>query len=281
MKKINYFLLTKSIGVFINCLNIINPKRAGRLGFELFCRPRDGKLYDNNIPNILKTAKVETFISDAITYTNYVWQGIEKTILLVHGWESNTARWEKLMPFLLKTGYTIVAFDGPAHGLSGGTTFTVPNYTQVMQRFTEIYNPNIIIGHSIGGITSIYYQFLNQNPNVEKMVILGSPSDLKNLINNYCKLLSLNSKTKIQLTKTFAEALNISVDAFSAKKFAANIATKALIVHDQEDRVVAFSEAEKIISTWKNAAFISTNGLGHSLHDDDLNERILEFLLEN
>ncbi len=279
MKKIKYFLLTKTVGSYINSLNIVNPKKAGLLGFKLFCKPRDGKLDNQNIPKVLKTAMMERFVFEDVEYQNYVWFGGEKIILLVHGWESNSARWEKLLPFLQKTGHTIVAFDGPAHGLSGGNTFTVPNYTKVMQFFTKKYDPNIIIGHSIGGITSIYYQFLTQNPKVEKMVILGAPSDLKNLINNYCKLLSLNTRTKKQLTQTFSEYLNIEVDEFSAKLFAKSITTKALIVHDTNDNVVAFTEAEKIVSTWQNAEFITTTGFGHSLHDDELYEKVFKFIV--
>jgi len=279
MKKINYFLLTKSVGLYINLLNLINPKKAGLLGFNLYCKPRAGKLSIQNVPNILKAAKMETFNFEGTQFQNYVWVGGEKIILLVHGWESNSTRWEKLLPYLQKTGHTIVAFDGPAHGLSGGETFTVPNYTKVMQFFTEKYNPNIIIGHSIGGITSIYYQFLTQNPKLEKMVILGAPSDLENLIANYCKLLSLNSKAKKRLTETFAEKLNVNVKDFSGKLFAKTIQTKVLIVHDTADKIVAFSEAEKIVSTWKNAEFITTNGFGHSLHDVDLYEKVVRFIV--
>jgi len=114
----------------------------------------------------------------------------------VHGWESNASRWEKLLPYLLKTGSTIIAIDAPAHGLSEGKEFSVPKYSDCIAAFCKICNPNILIGHSIGGAACIYYQFLNQNEAINKMVLLGSPSDLRNLIQNYCELLSLNNRVK-------------------------------------------------------------------------------------
>jgi pimeloyl-ACP methyl ester carboxylesterase len=46
---------------------------------------------------------------------------------LVHGWESNASRWGNLLPYLKKSGSTIIAIDGPAHGLSSGKEFSIPN----------------------------------------------------------------------------------------------------------------------------------------------------------
>lgn len=280
MKKLKYFLLTKSLGKYINLLNVVNPKKAGLLGFDIFCKPRAGKLKSQNLTEILQTAQIESFEYEEIVYYNYVWTGNNKIILLLHGWESNSSRWERLLPFLFKTGCTVVALDAPAHGLSGGNTFTVPYYTKVARFFTQKYNPTIIIGHSIGGFTAIYYQYLTLNPTVEKLIILGAPSNLNNLVDNYCKLLGLNLKSKRQLIKTFAEQLQIDVNTFSTMEFAKNIQAKVLVVHDRLDSVVTFAEAEKTIISWINATFIETTGLGHSLHDNDLYDKIVDFIIQ-
>jgi hypothetical protein len=42
--------------------------------------------------------------------------------------------------------------------------------------------------------------------------------------------------------------------------------------------VVAFTEGQKN-SRWKNAVFIETNGLGHSMHSDKLYKQVYHFLL--
>ncbi len=44
--------------------------------------------------------------------------------------------------------------------------------------------------------------------------------------------------------------------------------TKGFIAHDTLDPVVKIAEAKKIASTWKDAIFYETNGLGHSMHDN-------------
>lgn len=279
-KKIKYYLLTKTVGQYINVLCIFSPEKASKLAYELFSEPRTGKLSKEKLPKTLKEPQHETFHFNDNTFQTYIWKGNQDIILLVHGWESNASRWKKILPYLKKSGKTIIAIDAPAHGLSSGKEFTVPKYAEVIQELVKKYNPKILIGHSIGGAACIYYQYLNQNPNIEKMVLLGSPSDLKNLIINYCNMLSLTSTVQFHLENTFSEKFNLKVDDFSGKKFGAHINTKALIVHDAKDDVVSINEGKKIATHWKNSTFVQTSGLGHSLHSKYLYKKIEKFLFE-
>ncbi len=278
-QEIKYFALTKSYGQYINLLSVSSTVKASEKAFELFSQPRKGKLKLDKIPYILLDAELETFIFDENQYQMYVWKGSDEIILLVHGWESNASRWKKLLPFLKETGKTIVAIDAPAHGLSTGIEFTVPTYAKVIAELTKIYNPKYLIGHSIGGAASIYYQYLNQNSNIDKIVLLGSPSDLQVLINNFCEMLSLNDKVKTELENQFSSRFNMKIEDFSGAKFANHIKTKTLIVHDDQDTVVAISEAKKLASNWKNSQFIITKDLGHGMHSKKLYLKIIEFLL--
>ncbi len=279
-QEIKYFALTKSYGQYINLLSVSSAVKASEKAFELFSQPRKGKLQLDKIPEILLDAEFETFIYDENQYQMYVWKGSDEIILLVHGWESNTSRWKKLLAFLKETGKTIVAIDAPAHGLSTGIEFTVPTYAKVIAELTKIYNPKYIIGHSIGGAASIYYQYLNQNSNIQKIVLLGSPSDLQVLINNFCEMLSLNDKVKTELENQFSSRFNMKIEDFSGAKFANHIVTKTLIVHDNQDTVVSILEAKKLASNWKNAQFIVTNDLGHAMHSKKLYQKIVAFLSE-
>jgi hypothetical protein len=49
-------------------------------------------------------------------------------------------------------------------------------------------------------------------------------------------------------------------------------------VHDVDDDIVSFSEGQKIADSWKNADFIQTKGLGHSLHSDKVYLKMVQFL---
>lgn len=281
MQKLKYFLLTKSIGLYINFLSYAHPKKATLLAYKLFSNPRDGRLSKENLPEILKETRHETLEFEGQQFQSYTWQGNNNIILLIHGWESNASRWEKILPYLQRSGSTIVAIDGPAHGLSSGMEFNIPTYAAFIDVAAKKFQPNVIIGHSIGGAASVYYQFKYQNPDLQKMVLLGAPSDLRILISNYVALLSLNSKMETLLDDHFLQKFQFRLDDFSGKIFGEKLNLNGIIAHDLDDTIVAFGESQKIASSWKNATFIETKGLGHSMHDDVLYNQVMQFLFEN
>jgi predicted alpha/beta hydrolase family esterase len=93
-------------------------------------------------------------------------------------------------------------------------------------------------------------------------------------------LLSLNSKIWNALLDHIKEHFQIDVEDFSGQLFLKNSNLKGIIAHDTTDTVVRFSEAEKLASSWEKALFIATTGYGHSLHDDELYQKIAAFLVE-
>jgi esterase/lipase len=281
MKRFLFFITTKSYGAYINLLCFIAPKKATLLAYSLFSQPRKGKLNTTNLPAFLAEAEKETFDKNGQLFQTYLWKGDEKIIFLIHGWESNSARWKKLIPHLVETGHTIIAIDAPAHGLSEGKEFNVFQYAAYIDIVAEKYAPNYIIGHSIGGKTSIYYQATYQNPNIEKMVLLGAPSDFKVIFENYIKLLSLNRRMVALLHQHYWDYFQIKVEHFSAKHFASTITAKGFVIHDVEDKIVLYKEGEKIINHWKAAVLETTKGLGHSLQNKEVYKKIVDFLSDS
>jgi hypothetical protein len=100
----------------------------------------------------------------------------------------------------------------------------------------------------------------------------------KIIANNFVKLLSLNNRIKHKLEKYYLEKFSIDINEFSAHKFAQNFTQKAFIAHDTEDKVVLIDEGRKYAVTWKNSIYIETSGLGHSMHDADLYQKIVAFI---
>lgn len=245
MKKAVYFLFTKSIGLYLNALSFVFPEKATQLAYALFSEPRDGKLEKDKLPEILKETEKESYQYQGNHFQTYTWKGNESIILLVHGWESNASRWEKLIAHLKKSGSTIIALDAPGHGLSGGKEFNIPQYASFIDVLVQKFHPQYLIGHSLGGKTCLYYQSTYQNNNIEKIVILGSPSDFKIILNNYINLLSLNAKISKELENHYLKVFNLELEHFSGKLFASKIKTKGLIAHDTEDTIVLFEEAKK------------------------------------
>jgi pimeloyl-ACP methyl ester carboxylesterase len=280
MKKLKYLLLAKSIGFYINVLSFVAPKKSVQKAYAIFSTPRKGKIQIDAIPEVLKSAEAVAFDFEDKTIQTYIWKGNDTVLFLIHGWESNSARWKKALPYILKSGYTVVAIDAPAHGLSSGKDFNAHKYTEFINHVAKMYNPNILIGHSIGGKACLHYQTIHKNKNVEKIVVLGAPSDFKLIFENYVSLLGLNTKVNGELVNYYLENFNLSNKEIEGPLFSNESDLKGLIAHDIEDSVVSFAEAKKNSNAWKEAVFIETTGLGHSMNDEVLFEKISSFITE-
>ncbi|MGL2963744.1 alpha/beta hydrolase [Flavobacterium sp. RSB2_4_14] len=250
------------------------------MAYQLFSQPRKGKLKKDKLPKTLQSATLETFQYQEDNIQTYIWKGDENIILLIHGWESNSSRWKKLLHHIKPLGKTIIAIDGPAHGLSDGKEFNAPKYAEFIHTVTQKYQPEIVIGHSIGGAAIAFYLHKYKNPLIKKVILLGSPSDFKILSNNFVSLLSLNSKIKTVLENYYHEKFDIHIDHFSGHVFAESFPQKAFIAHDKEDKVVLVHEGRKYASTWKNAVYVETTGNGHSLHNNELYQKVISFIKE-
>lgn len=290
MKKIKFFILTKTIGLYLNIASYFDLKWATNKAYQLFSHPRKGKINIEKMPVTLQNVTLESFECQNEKFQTYIWQGTrgaaerseanEDVILLVHGWESNASRWKKLLDHLKPLGKTIIAIDGPAHGLSEGSEFSTPKYAACIDVLTQKYQPKIVIGHSVGGATIAFYLNKYKNTTIEKVILLGAPSDFKILNDGFITLLSLNSKIKRALEQYYQEKFKIDITDFCCHKFAENFTQSAFVAHDKLDAVVLVDEGRKYASTWKNSKYIETSGIGHNMHDSDLYEKITSFIKE-
>ncbi|MFZ4671002.1 MAG: alpha/beta fold hydrolase [Flavobacterium sp.] len=280
MKKIKYFLITKSVGLYINVYSYFNTEKAKQLAYTIFSQPRKRKLDKNNLPKSLQNATLELFKYDNEDFHAYIWKGSKEIILLAHGWESNASRWKKLLEHLKPYDHTIIAIDAPAHGLSSSSEFNAPKYAEFIHILAQKYNPKIIIGHSIGGTSIAFYLHKYKNDAIEKVVMLGAPSNFKKINDNFIQILSLNTKVKLLLENYYQEKFNINIDEFAGHLFAKNLKQKALIAHDYGDNVIQVEEGRLYAKAWKNSIYIETKGLGHSLHDENLYQKITAFITE-
>jgi pimeloyl-ACP methyl ester carboxylesterase len=277
MKKKAKTLMPLAYGKYFNTLALISKEKAAKKAFTLFCSPRKGAILEYQ-KRFLEEAKKDFVTIENLKLQTYTWQGSKETVLLLHGWESNAYRWRNLIGFLKKEDFNIIAIDAPAHGNSTGKLLNLPIYTACSQKLIELYRPNFIIGHSMGGMTGMYNQYKNPKNSIEKIVSLGSPSELSEIIDYYQHLLKFNDIVKQSLDHYFKAQFNFNIKDFSISNFAKNIETEGLLIHDEFDTIAPYSAAERIHKNWKNSTLLSTQGLGHSLHQDEVNYQIIEFL---
>ncbi len=269
--------LPLAYGQYFNLLSYVSPGTAAQRAFRLFCTPRKGKVLRHQY-DYLTGAKDEVLRIQGIPVQTYRWKGSKKTVLLIHGWESNTFRWRNLIGSLQKHEYNIVAFDAPAHGFSGGTTFNVLLYSECIQQMILNHRPEFVVAHSVGGMAALYHQHLFPKNPLKKIVAIGAPADLSELMSRYRKILGYNARVHEALNAYFIRRFQFGIDDFSTGLFVETNAVSGLLIHDELDTISPVSASEKVHAKWHNSRFIKTHGLGHSLHQEEVNTYIVDFL---
>lgn len=277
MKKKIEKALPKIVGKLINTTSHVSKTYAAKKALTIFATPRKGKINSEQL-EFLKSAKLLELKYNGLKIATYQWKGNNKTILLTHGWESNSARWKNLIKALQKEHYNIIAVDAPAHGNSGSDTFNAILYSEFINVVCKKFNPEIIIGHSVGGMASVFYQKEHQLPSLKKMVLLGSPNEFAAIFESYINLLNYNSKVINALEDLVIKRFGSPPNAFSTAKYGSSIQVNGLIIHDKKDPIIPFNDSVAIHKNLKNSKLIPTNGYGHSLNSNEVSNHILEFL---
>ncbi|MEH6747671.1 MAG: alpha/beta hydrolase [Maribacter arcticus] len=272
-------IITKLYGLYFNIFVWFVPNKIAHQAFEVFCTVRKGKVLPNQ-KQYLDDAKLDVINVAEHSIQLYGWPGNKETVLLVHGWESNTWRWHKLIEKLQKANYNIIAFDAPAHGYSTGKLWYAPLYAEALQAIILKYQPKTVVGHSVGGMTALYNEHKNPNVFIEKIVTVSSPSEFHEILTHYKNLLGFSNKVMTALEEYYYSRFGFTPKEFSSSRFVLTNSKKGLLFHDRLDKITPYHASVDVHKHWKGSELVSTEGFGHSMHQNEVNDKIIAFLEE-
>ncbi|WP_458627476.1 alpha/beta fold hydrolase [Winogradskyella sp. PC D3.3] len=267
----------KSIGSALNATSLISSKYASKKAINLFASPRKGR-YNDDQKRIIETAFYEEIKHNNLEIATYRWLGKGKTILLAHGWESNSSRWDYILADLKAQDYNIIALDAPAHGRFDGKQFNAILYAEYISVIAKRFQPDVLIGHSVGAMASVFSLHNYQLPSIKKLVLLGAPAHFTGVFERYKRMMGFNKKISNGLDSIILERFNQPVSYFSTADFTESIEAQGLIIHDKKDRIIPYEDGQLIANRFKNSKFISTTGFGHGLKDASLTPKIIQFI---
>ncbi len=270
-------IIPKFIGGIINCIGFINTAYASKLALKLFSKPRDGQLTPN-ATLFLETATKTILHYNGLPIQTYNWKGAKETVLLAHGWESNSGRWRHEIEKLQKEDYNIIALDGPAHGGSGSNTFNAILYSEFINIVSQKYQPTLFLGHSVGAMALVIFLRNHTYLSAKKIILLGAPSGFKGIMKRYKEMMGYSQTIDKGIDNLIEHKFGHHPNYFSTADFVQNITTQGLLIHDKKDRIIPYQDALDIDTQFKNAKLISTEGLGHSLKGDFVSDELIKFL---
>ncbi|OIQ28172.1 MAG: hypothetical protein BM564_10635 [Bacteroidetes bacterium MedPE-SWsnd-G2] len=267
-----------SIGKFINGASYVSKTYAANKALSIFSTPRRGQANTTQMA-FLDAAQEQKHFYNNEAFSSYKWGSGSKTVLLAHGWESNAGRWKLFIESLSDLDCTFIALDAPGHGKSETKEFNALIYAEYLNVVVQAYNPEIVIGHSVGGMSSIFYlSKFNQDWN-GKLILLGAPSEFENVFKGYTDMLGYNNRVIELLDYTIENRFGNPPSKFSGAEKSEELNNiKSLIIHDEEDKIIAVEEAYLYESKIKNSEFIKTKGYGHGLNHADIIAMVKTFI---
>ncbi|MBX2870731.1 MAG: alpha/beta hydrolase [Saprospiraceae bacterium] len=259
------------------------PKAAGKLTYTLFTTPRKRARHRVSDPTLEK-ARIFEFLYAKQVLKGYSWGKGEKTILLVHGWESRGTAMRSFVAPFLAAGYRVVAFDGPAHGNSEGRRTNLPEFAKAIRAFIHHVGPvEAAICHSFGGVAMMYaLSQLEIDTRVRRVVTISSPNDVSLMLKQATDFMRVPKPAQKHFRTIIEYKMLMPVAKASLGKWGNSIMTEdILIVHDEEDRVVPVSEALAIFESLDQANVLISKGYGHYqlTKNPDVIRRITQFIL--
>ena len=269
--------IAKSIGKYLNLFSLIAPSYTAKKTLEIFAKVRKGKIDKDKTFPILEEGKQNRFHCNGHEIQRYHWKGSGKKVLLLHGWESNTHRWRNLIRSLKTKDFDIHAIDAPAHGYSSGTYHYLTNYAAAATKMIEEYDIEIIVGHSMGGMAMLFAKSIKPLKTVKQLVSVGAPTDFSLIVAGYQNTIGFNKRVYRLLDQLIEKEIKVEIKEFSTSKFTYENLGELLILHDRLDPTIPLWQAERIQKNVGGKLFI-TEGFGHSMHQKEVCQKIMEFL---
>lgn len=263
----------------IRLLFKIYPTGALRLLLYLVLHPkRRDMTYVDYLPEITHRVTLPYKNRELV---GYEWGKGEKTILLVHGWLGDVGRMLPLAQLLYESGFRVLAFDAPGHGLSPNLCTNMVEYSEALHHIVETYAPIYgVVAHSYGA--SAIALMLDQHPRtcIQRLVMLSPMQNMIQQLNLFRESFHLPETLWDDLRIQLEQRIGQSLERCDVVQAVAHLDVKGLVVHDHDDQLIPVESGRNIAQAWHNAQYIETKYLDHhgTIRNAAICTQVIEFL---
>lgn len=255
------------------------PETFTNIAFDKLTNPQLVKLRDSE-KEVLDLAQQSDIDFNDFRIRTYHWPGEGEAVLLVHGWEGQAGNFSDLIQKLIAKGFSVHAFDAPAHGYSSQGPTSPIEFSELVAKLLQDLQVQTCISHSFGGVAISYALFRNPVLSLKRAVLVTTPDRFSDRISDVAQRVGVSQKVQRRLVQRM-QAADIDVSAFNVSDFVKTInVASALILHDKHDRIIPIHQSRNVHSNWPQAQFVEIEGTGHFriLRTPEVLDRIVAFI---
>ncbi len=245
-------------------LRSLSPPLAARLAERLFLTPPRHPLPPAEA-DTLATGRAHRLPFQGRHLAVWSWgprQGSAPTVLLVHGWGGRAGQLRGFIAPLVDAGFRVVAFDGPAHGASGGRQASILHFAEALEAVAARVGPvHGLVAHSMGCAGAAVA--LARGLDVDRACFIAPPARARTYYEQFLGFLGLPAPWVPEFTRRFAVRLGFTWTQLEVPAVAPEMRARLQVFHDAGDRDVPIAEGEAIVAAWPGAELHRTEGLGH------------------
>ncbi|OGX83723.1 hypothetical protein BEN48_16800 [Hymenobacter glacialis] len=267
----------------LRMLSAIAPQLAFKQAWRMFCTPRRLAMRAWEAPALLEACRCMVAYEEGLVAV-YEWgPAAAPAVVLVHGWEHRASFWRAWVQPLLAAGYRVVAMDGPAHGASTGKRTTLTAFGGAVQAVVDTAGEvRAIVAHSFGAASVAGLPVrLSAGLPLPRLVLLSAPIGPRAVAGRVADFLHLSNDFVARFTQYLEQVTGRPADSFGAAVAGPGSgAKKVLVIHDEDDEIIPFSEGQQIAAAWPGAVLHGTRGLGHNriLRDAEVIQTAVAFI---
>jgi len=201
----------------------------------------------------------------------YVWGSDEPTVLVLHGWGTDSTTMTAVVDAVVASGQSAVCFDAPGHGVSPGSRATMREYAHatlaVLQRFPSL---RVIVAHSMSSIAAVSAVAESDRAKVRSLLLLAPTCSLARVIDRWAAHRGLPPAVVTSMHHELRRRDGMPVSHWDVRTLGLPTSVQVRIVHDPTDEVVPVEDAHLIAAEMDTEVHEAAGGHHRIIGSDEM-----------
>ena len=241
------------------------PAPMAALIYRLMARPAR-RAPNPSEAQVLAMARASTLHYDGFEMRRYDWGDAgQPTVLLIHGWEGQSANFAAIIPLLLELGNRVIAIDAQAHGQSSGRQSQMFAYGQFLSEHFQQLAPDYLISHSFGSVSAAMALAEHENYPLKCWLMVTTPHRYRDRLQRAADQFGMTPAVLARVARKVEQELALDIDALDMAAYCRRFhgVEQAAIAHSADDKILLIEWSRAVAEAFSHCDFYELQGLGH------------------